>query len=430
MKTKITAIATLIIVAGIITWQVGVLNISKNLASVVQISNISELPVCKSDTQIKALTDVVEDAQKKIKSLATEARVAKNALSAAQAKVTAQDKVVASKLAVQDTAQKNLVLKKKTYESLLDKATTTSKTNAYKAYISAEKTYTDANTQYTNALKTRDSLEAVRLSAQGNYARFVVPAGKSMSPEAELRNALFTDAKNILNSALALPKCAASENTTTQCSNNIDDDRDGKADCQDAECSALAMCRGTSGGGSTTTVSNTNTNNRPAVTGCSDPRYFDKNSCLIATIYEEANCSNGSLDQTSCVNSGGTWNPGREVPANNTWTPDRSSNSNNTGAGDVCEMGDKKKPSWFKFNVDIFGFKSFGTLVCGDTQGSCLNGYSLDGEVKVVQVYGGGYNVSWTCSKMNPYNSKCDLSEKCNISVSSTHNTNGGNNKE
>ena len=259
MKTKITTIATLALIVGIGAWQVSSLNNSNTLASVIYVSPTSDLPSCKSATQLSVLKGEVSKATSALKNLTTKISSAKSSL-ASQKKVlaTAEAAVVKSQKAL-TTASSTVTTKAAALETTNanPKATVAQKKAAQTAYNNAVLALNTAksNLQYLTA--QRDTVKSGIQQKEAEYNALIAPAAKTSLQDALTQaNANLAKANAIKvtcpTSELDLKKYKATDaNTYKQCDDGIDNDRNGFGDCSDSACGATPICK--SGKGNTST---------------------------------------------------------------------------------------------------------------------------------------------------------------------------------
>lgn len=312
-------------------------------ATILNLSATSSSPACKSRIQINELFEYHRSIPYKIQNLTKEAAVQKKRVSDTTASVKkyeiAYNKAVKAHDAKVLAGQKSIATQLALVESLNKKIASTTKattlTSLRKQLTSAQSKLTSIEKNNTDVLAASKSVmdgqrgflnhytEELK-KAQDVYAQYLNGSMKTKL-EADL-----VEAKKQLDKFNAMKDCPKTE-SVRQCTNEIDDDRDGTADCNDSDCANSATCKnktpGTSTGGTTKPPTTTNPPVIDLPEGCSDGNYTDEASCVANGTWGTDYCSggDGGAGQQDCEMNGGSWNQGEFTP--NTWRPGKEAPS-------------------------------------------------------------------------------------------------------
>ncbi len=241
-------------IVGLGTWQVSshkqsVLDSKNNLAAV-SASNTDVPPNCKTNKLVADLSMEVSKIQKEVTAYDT---TLKNATTSA---ASLRKNVAALEIALQKASTTQQVNRAKYEKQIADgdayvlktqaqidsMATSTAKTKAQgalKTYIAGlDKTkaaWKEIQSAYNKTLSARD-VAVVNLNKQILVYNTLSAQGKGALQEK------LQKAQQNLDMFKAFPACPTKE-ALTQCSDKVDNDRDGMTDCKDADCAGVKACK-------------------------------------------------------------------------------------------------------------------------------------------------------------------------------------------
>lgn len=328
MKYIITllVLATLGIGTYTIQQKLGTSGFSKfNLASAISSTSTSTVvtPNCQSPYQVNQLITFASSTEVKLKNLPTELSSTTRVLNQYKNLLA---KATSSELTAKKAYDKNIGNKKITK-------------TAWNKIVSAYETAKKDTIKYRTLFSTYQRLEA---SLKDGSVK------TRLTQELDIYTNPTTGLITLMKKKKVCPKYESSgASRSGLCADKIDNNMDGKTDCADSTCTADRQCVGVihTEGGETTGGTNTNTNTTPTNPNggtCSAGGYTDEASCVNATTYVSASCSDGiSSMQGDCEQNGGSWDQGGEKNAGNVWTPGNDGNgtgvNNPNNEQELCE---------------------------------------------------------------------------------------------
>jgi hypothetical protein len=305
----------------------------------------------------------------------------------------------------------------KAIEVLLKKATTL-ETTTLKSYntntpiyqkqlasyrTTLDKTLTKLNT--TTNVKTRTTLLKTASSTEASIRKVEASLSKSLSTYTAAKNNRqgYTDTKTTLTTYLydlqhgttkasleALKtiahqavvdmqkrrRCPTEEGhlgnvtlSNKSCTDGIDNDMNGKADCEDTSCRGAATACGYVYIGGGTTGGTTGGGTTAGAGTCTDPKYTTKSACEAATIENPGFCPSypDIHDEGSCTNAGSNWNPPTSSPAGLSWAPTSTASDEGSGGSgpvDYIRLSPCEEASGFgQYPNDYDGWKLYEEAV-------------------------------------------------------------------